>query len=67
MNGLNWFGLISLIAGCGCFGLIGFKRSAWWGPAKSVMDELDGTEKRFLKVGIIFLLSSLLFFLVANI
>jgi hypothetical protein len=67
MNILNWIGLITLIIGCGCFGLIGFKRSAWWGPSKSVMDELDLVEKRFAKIGFISLLASLVFFVVANI
>jgi|LGVD01.1.fsa_nt_gb hypothetical protein len=67
MNSLNWVGAIALIIGFGCFGLIGFKRSAWWGPAKSLMDELDLAEKRFVKIGFISLLASLVFFVVANI
>jgi hypothetical protein len=45
MNSLNLIGLITLVAGFGCFGIIGFKRSAWWGPAKSVYEELN--TKRF--------------------
>lgn len=60
-------GLIALIIGFGSFGLVGFRRSAWWGPSKSVMDELDPTEKRVVKIGLISLLASLVFFLVANI
>jgi len=67
MNSLNWIGLIALIIGFGCFGLIGFKRSVLWGPTKSIMDELDLAEKRFVKIGFISLLASLLFFVVANI
>ena len=67
MNSMNWVGPIAGIVGCGCFGLIGFKRSAWWGTAKSVMDEFDLTEKRFAKIGIISLLASFLFFVIANI
>ena len=67
MNSFNWVGVISLIIGFGCFGLIGFKRSAWWGPAKNLMDELDLAEKQFVKIGFISLLASLVFFVVANI
>jgi hypothetical protein len=66
MNSLNWIGLIALIIGCACLGLIVFKRSAWWGPAKSVLEELDLFEKRFAKISIFCLLFSLVFFLVAN-
>ena len=67
MNSLNCIGLIALIIGYACFSVIIFKRSAWWGPAKSVLDELDLFEKRFSKIAIICLLVSLIFFLVANI
>ncbi len=67
MNILNWAGLVMLIIGFGCFGLIGLKRSAWWGPAKSVMEELDLAEKRFAKIGFISLFISLVLFVVANI
>jgi hypothetical protein len=51
MINLNWFGLITLIIGCVCFGVIGFKRSGWWGPAKRVTEDLDLTEKRLGELG----------------
>jgi hypothetical protein len=66
MKNLNWLGLLTLIIGCGCFGLIGFKRSAWWGPAKSLLDELDLTEIRFVKIGSISLFASIVFLAIAN-
>ena len=67
MISLNWVGLIACVVGFLCFGLIGFKRSAWWGPAKSVMGELDSTEIGFVKVGFISLLVGIVFFILANI
>jgi hypothetical protein len=66
MINLNWFGLITLIIGCGCFGVIGFRRSGWWGPAKRVTEDLNLTEKRLAKIGFVFLVASSGFFVIAN-
>ena len=66
MNILNWVGLISLIIGFICFSLIGLKRSAWWGPAKSVIDDFDSVEKRFAKIGLVFVLIGFMLFIIAN-
>ena len=66
MKILNWFGLIALIMGCVCFSLIAFKRSAWWGPAKSVMEDLDVFEKRFAIIGSICIIFAMALFLISN-
>ena len=66
MKHLNWVGLIALIVGFSCFGLIGFKRSVWKGPTKSVLDDLDSTEKQLAKVGLLFLVGSSVFFVIAH-
>ena len=64
---LNWIGAISIILGFGLIGFIGFKRSAWWGSAKGVMDELDLFEMRIVKIAFAFLIASFLAFILANI
>lgn len=67
MNNLNWIGLAVWIASAACFGIIGFRRSAWWGPARSVFEELDPKEKRLAKIGGLFSLAGSVFFLVSAI
>ena len=67
MTVMNWIGLIALILGFSCFGLIGFKRSEWWGPAKGMMEPLGITDKRFAKIGFILVMVGFLIFVVANI
>lgn len=64
---INWIGLIAIAIGFTCFGIIGFKRSAWWGPSKSIMANLDSTEMTFMKIGIISLAVGILFFLFAGV
>ena len=66
MDQLNWLGLATLIASACCFGLIGFKRSTWWGRAKSIMEALDKDEKRIAKLGGLFFIASLVSFILAN-
>jgi len=41
---LNWIGVVAMTVGFGCVGLIAFKRSAWWEPARAVFDQLDSLE-----------------------
>ena len=62
---LYCIGTISVIVGFGFIGLIGFKRSAWWGPYKEIMEELDLVEKRFLKIGVVSILIGFSFFIIA--
>jgi hypothetical protein len=66
MEILNWLGLFAFVFASACFGLIAFKRSAWWGPAKSSIEVLDQTEKKFALIGMISFLISVISFGVAN-
>ena len=61
-----WAGLIFIIVGFVCFSAIAFKRSAWWEPSKGMMQELDSTEKRFIKLGFIALGASFTLFIVGS-
>jgi hypothetical protein len=63
---LNWIGLISVTIGFVCFGIIGFKRSAWWGPSKSVTENLDSTEMSLMKIGFIIIVFGILIFVISN-
>ena len=63
---LNWIGFISVAIGFASFGIIGFKRSAWWGPSKSVTENLDPTETSLMKIGFIFIVVGALIFVISN-
>ena len=54
---LAWTSLALAVAACATIALVGFKRSAWWGPMRSVFEPLDEKEIRIVKVaGVLFLL-----------
>jgi hypothetical protein len=63
----NWMGIITSIVGFVFIGLIGFKRSAWWGPYKGIMEELDLVEIRFAKIGVLSIIVGFSILIIANI
>jgi hypothetical protein len=61
-NLMNWIALICLVASVFSLALIQLKRSHWWGPSRSIFEDLSLGDKKLLKIsGVLFILSVVFF------
>ena len=61
---MYWSGLVSLVASCCCFGLIGFRNSVWYGPHRSVSAKLKPVDIKIAKIGATLFIIAVLFFII---